>query len=157
MFPKGGSWKRSSPEDRGLEARVPVGRAPGDVCGASERFRLGAYLPHWTRDNAVYSVTFRLHDSLPQSVVEAWVDERANIIQTAKHLGRPLSEGELERLQYLFSERVDRHLDGGHGQSWMSEDRIAQTVAQTVKHFDGTRYRLFAWCVMPNQIGRAHV
>ena len=94
MSPKGGSWRRSGREGCGLEAHVPSGRAPGETGDSSERFRLGAYLPHWTCDNAVYSVTYRLHDSLPQSVVEAWVEERSNITQTAQQLGRRLSDWE---------------------------------------------------------------
>ena len=38
--------------------------------------RHGAYLPHWTRDNVWYAVTFRLWDSLPQHVLESWLFER---------------------------------------------------------------------------------
>ena len=41
---------------------------------ATIRKRHGAYLPHWTRDDAWYAVTFRLWDSLPQHECEVLVD-----------------------------------------------------------------------------------
>ena len=52
--------------------------------------RHGAYLPHWTRDNAWYAVTFRLWDSLPKHVLESWLFERKNIVKTAEQMKRPL-------------------------------------------------------------------
>jgi hypothetical protein len=33
-------------------------------------------LPHWRLKDAVYFVTFRLADSIPQAVLEAWRGER---------------------------------------------------------------------------------
>jgi len=54
--------------------------------------RYGAYLPHWTRDAAWYSVTFRRWDSLPQHVIASWLFERKNIVKTAEQMNRPLSK-----------------------------------------------------------------
>ena len=34
------------------------------------KIRQGANLPHWTKDNAVYAVTFRLADSMPKLRIE---------------------------------------------------------------------------------------
>ncbi len=116
------------------------------------QIRRGAYLPHWTKQGAVYSVAFRLADSLPRALLEAWVGEREDIIATARQMGRPLSEQEERRLQDLFSEKVEKHLDAGHGACWMARDDIARIVADVLRQFDEERYRLFAWCVMPNHV-----
>ena len=115
-------------------------------------FRHGAYLPHWTREGAIYAVTFRLADSLPDSVVESWKFEREDIVKTARQMGRPLSEAEETRLDKLFSEKVEAYLDSGAGECWMKSDDIAGIVAGALQHFDDARYRLFAWCVMPNHV-----
>jgi len=125
-----------------------------DERDTSLHIRQGAYLPHWTRDHAIYSVTFRLADSLPQSVVEIWLAERENIVKNARQMNRSLSGEEQERLQYLFSEKVDNYMDRGNGACWMKRDEIAGIVADALRHFDGNRYLLGAWCVMPNH---AHV
>jgi hypothetical protein len=81
--------------------------------------RQGAYLPHWTRAGAIYTVAFRLADSLPQSVLKSWLDEREDILRTAHQMKRPLSTNEKEKLRFLFSERVDKYLDAGHGVCWL--------------------------------------
>jgi len=132
-------------ENHGRDARAT------DACAAIQK-RQGAYLPHWTRDGETYAVTFRLGDSLPASVLEGWLFERNDIVKTARQLDRPLSEDEENRLQHLHSERVEAYLDAGHGACWMRQPGIAQIVADALRFFDGQRYRLHAWCVMPNHV-----
>lgn len=119
---------------------------------ADVKLSQGAYLPHWTQEGAVYAVTFRLHDSLPTSVLKSWRDEREDIVKTAKMLGRELTDEEHLRLQELHSERVDKWLDAGHGKCWLREDRIATVVEAALKCFDGQRYALYSWCIMPNHV-----
>jgi REP element-mobilizing transposase RayT len=114
--------------------------------------RRGAYLPHWTRGGGTYAVTFRLADSLPQSVVESWEFERRDILGRARQMNRPLSPAEQQRLDRLFSEKVEKYLDAGAGKCWMQRDDVARVVAGALEHLDAARYRLFAWCVMPNHV-----
>jgi len=116
------------------------------------KVRQGARLPHWTREGSSYAVTFRLDDSLPKAVAESWRFERQDIIHTAKKMGRLLTTYEEKRLEKLFSEKVEKCLDEGRGKSWMRDDRIAKVVADALGFFNATRYRLVAWCVMPNHV-----
>ncbi len=116
------------------------------------QIREGAYLPHWTRANSIYAVTFRLADSLPSHVLESWRVERDAILNNAKQQDRHLTEHEVKQLERLYSERVERFLDSGAGECWLKQDRIAKIVADALHHFDSQRYRLFAWCVMPNHV-----
>ena len=116
--------------------------------------RRGAYLPHWTADEAWYAITVRLWDSLPQSVLNSWLFERKNIVKTAEQMNRPLSKHEEDRLAYLYSQRVEGYLDAGYGDCYMNNDRVAEVVATAICYFDMERYELAAWCVMPNH---AHV
>jgi len=106
--------------------------------------RQGANLPHWTREGATYAVTFRLADSLPQGVLNAWIAERDHIVRRAASLGRPLSSHELGRLDELHSARVDKYLDAGIGSCWMRRPEIAELVHRALLHFDAVRYRLIA-------------
>jgi REP element-mobilizing transposase RayT len=114
--------------------------------------RRGAYLPHWTRAGGWYSVTFRLWDSLPQHVIDSWLFERKSIVKTAEQMKRPLSEHEERRLAHLYSEKVERYLDNGYGSCFMKDERVADHVRDTLLHFDGVRYSLASWCVMPNHV-----
>jgi hypothetical protein len=67
-------------------------------------------LPHWEANNAIYFVTFRLADSLPQNVIAAFEFEKRNIV-AAKQAGRPLSPTEEKRLDELVSEQIQTKLD----------------------------------------------
>jgi putative DNA methylase len=48
--------------------------------------------------------------------------------------------------------KIERALDRGHGESWLGKPVVAQIVEDALLHFDGERYRLHAWVVMPNHI-----
>jgi REP element-mobilizing transposase RayT len=109
-------------------------------------------LPHWEDKAATYFVTFRLRDSLPKAAVEKIEFERRNVVATAKAMQREISEHERERLADLFSGKIESYLDAGSGACHLANPEVARMVAQTLFHFDAVRYRLFAWCVMPNHV-----
>ena len=48
--------------------------------------------------------------------------------------------------------RIEQALDRGHGASWLADMRIGNLVERAILHFDGTRYRLHAWTIMPNHV-----
>ncbi len=127
----------------------------GDVNDAFSRrevkVRQGAYLPHWTLQGATYHVVFRLADSLPAEVVEGWRRERAELLARSESPGADCA-AMAGRLQVLFSERIERFLDAGHGACWLRRPEIAELVANSLRHFDGERYDLASWCVMPNHV-----
>jgi REP element-mobilizing transposase RayT len=109
-------------------------------------------LPHWEAEGALYFLTFRLADALPGSVAESYRFERRNIIETAKQQKRELSASEMKRIAQLFSERIEAYLDSGAGECLLAKPEIARLVADAIRHFDGKRYRLIAWCIMPNHV-----
>jgi len=109
-------------------------------------------VPHWEADLAIYFVTFRLADSLPQSVLQAFEFERRDIVATARAAGRELSPSEEKRLEILFSEKIESKLDAGLGRCHLAKPAVANAVAGTLQHFDAARYHLYAWCVMPNHV-----
>jgi len=51
---------------------------------------------------------------------------------------------------YHVSFRIETYLDAGHGACWLKQPEIAALVADALRYFDGQRYGLHAWCVMPN-------
>lgn len=113
--------------------------------------RRGALLPHWTRLHGIYSVTFRLADALPSSVIEEWCRERADILRTACTMKRQLSFHERLRLEELHV-GLEQQMHKGYGACWMMRNTIAEIVANALTYFADERYRLFAWCVMPNHV-----
>ena len=100
------------------------------------------YLPHLDQPELIQFVTFRLSDSVPAEVVTAWKEELA---LTGRE---PADDPRLAELR----ERIERYSDQGHGACWLRDDRIAASVQKTLLHFDGVRYRLLAWVIMPNHV-----
>lgn len=132
-------------QNHGRDAGATLASAPIQV-------RRGAYLPHWSREDAVYAVTFRLADSLPLEVVAAWREERRELDRRALQAGRGPSAEEARRLDELGSERIEAFLDSARGACWLRNDAVAQIVRDALFHFAGERYELHAWCVMPNHV-----
>jgi REP element-mobilizing transposase RayT len=109
-------------------------------------------LPHWEVEEAVYFVTFRLADSLPKKALQEIDSERKDILATASQMGRSLSATERKRMRQLQVRRLERTLDTGAGKCFLRNTAIAQLVVNALQEFDGSRYRLFAWSVMPNHV-----
>ncbi len=114
--------------------------------------RQGANLPHWTRDGATYAVTFRLADSLPQQAIDRLLLEYRRIERKSEQHAAALSLEELVRRSKGRTEAYHALLDEGYGECTLANPEIAKVVADALKHFDGNRYQLFAWCVMPNHV-----
>jgi REP element-mobilizing transposase RayT len=93
-----------------------------------------------------------LVDSLPQSVLEPIEFERRDLVETAEQQKRELTAVEQGRLDELSPERIEQYLDSGQGLCYLAQPEIADLVAGALQHFDGVRYQLLAWCVMPNHV-----
>jgi REP element-mobilizing transposase RayT len=114
------------------------------------------YLPHVKRENAAYFVTFRLVDSLPRQILLRFQQERAEKMRLCLADGRiakPKSKQSLDsEIEREYYRKVERHLDQGNGSSYLKQPEIGELVANAIRHFDGERYLLRAWVVMPNHV-----
>lgn len=45
-----------------------------------------------------------------------------------------------------------RYEDAGYGACHLRDPRVAALVEEALLHFDGERYRLLEWCIMPNHV-----
>jgi REP element-mobilizing transposase RayT len=114
--------------------------------------RVGAFLPHWSAKGATYAVTFRLADSLPRVVLEAFLRERRQLLVESRSKGRELTTRESKRLHELHSARIEAFLDSGKGGCVLRDANHAQIVKDALRYFDCQRYDILAWCVMPNHV-----
>ena len=113
-------------------------------------------LPHWTQDQATYAVTFRLVDSIPQAVTRRYLGEKQqwqDLEQLALSKGdEALAEDARKRHAECYHDTIEQSLEEGHGPDWLRHPEIAAMVAEALRHFDGERYDLLTWCVMPNHV-----
>ena len=115
-------------------------------------FHFRGVLPHLKKEGGTYFVTFRQASALPKEVLLRFKHERDAILQQALAAKRPLTWHEQEELFRWYSSRVDKYLDAGHGTCHLSNPELASLVAGAVQFFDGQRYELCAWVVMPNHV-----
>lgn len=109
----------------------------------------GNHLPHWQQDEVAQFVTWRLGDSLPRERLETWKQEKD--VWMRKH-PKPWDESSEREYHRLFSERVEDWLDAGAGACILREPENRRIVESALRHFDGARYVLWAFVVMPNHV-----
>ncbi|MBL8854980.1 MAG: transposase [Planctomycetaceae bacterium] len=128
----------------------------------------GHHLPHWFQTGAAIFITFRTEDSLPKNVIEQmqqslleWLrgqdlpEELANVLAKQR---TPEQEQIIESLppqaRSNYFKRVNqlmhRSLDACHGTCPFRQSEVAKIVADCITFFDGQRYDLDCFVVMPN-------
>ena len=112
--------------------------------------RAAGDLPHWTQGSVWYFVTFRLADALPRGVVETMQYERE--LWKQYHDLQNLSPEELTEYHRLFSARYEELLHAGDGSYALRDPAIAAIIDNALTHFEGQRYDLDEFIVMPNHV-----
>jgi putative DNA methylase len=87
-------------------------------------------VPHYDAAGEFQHIVFRLHDALPAAVVD-----RLSCTPLKDRLAK-----------------AESLLDRGVGSGALRNPRVASIVADTLLRFDRERYRLLAWCIMPNHV-----
>jgi REP element-mobilizing transposase RayT len=89
-------------------------------------------LPHFDGGAVVQAITFRLADSIPRKIYDELV---------------AVTKSDPER-----QSRTDHLIDEGRGACLLKHPENAAIVRATLQYFDGERYRLLAWVIMPNHV-----
>ncbi|HRT04793.1 MAG TPA: transposase [Kiritimatiellia bacterium] len=98
------------------------------------------YLPHADQAGIVQFITYHLADSQPADVVERLSLELATL---------PSSQQDLHRRK-----RIEEWMDAGYGSCLLRQPEMAAMLVENWRKYEGVRYELLAWVVMPNH---AHV
>ena len=126
--------------DEGKMPSVPE-TEPSDASGSgvspSTPFHR-THLPHFEAGAVPQHICFRLADSLPQNLLLQWEEELQRLAE---------NDRETERRR-----RIEAALGRGYGACWLRRPAVAALVRDALLHFDGTRYRLHEWVIMPNHV-----
>jgi putative transposase len=118
-------------------------------------------LPHWSQAGTICFITWRTWDSIPSDVLEGWLASRAQFLLdcgidpdapdwTARLSRLPL---ELQReFRRQLSDRWHENLDACHGKCVLRDPTIGRIVAKSLSHFDGDRYEMTDFVIMPNHV-----
>lgn len=146
----GHSWARRAPHRRGNPRRSKATAYSEEFLAQKWGIRMPSvpegprgwhsrgYMPHFDSTDVVQHVTFHLADSLPRDVLERILAE----LERVDPLRRALEK----------RRRLESLIDAGHGECWLRRADCARSVQDALLHFDGERYRLLSWVVMPNHV-----
>jgi len=118
-----------------------LGEGPPEVPEAADSFpgpfsgwHTRGYIPHCDKPGLLQMVSYRLHDAMPATRRREWL---------------AFSQIDDERERMIAFET---YLDKGYGSCFLKDRRIAHLVEENWLRFDGQRYRLIAWVIMPNHV-----
>jgi type I restriction enzyme R subunit len=133
----------------------------GEIFDPKAELRIDEHCrPHWSQAGAIVFITFRTADSIPREVLERWEREKQDWLARRGHASTAHWSDALPTLdpkqQADFHREFDRcreaFLDTCHGDCVLRRPELAQIVANSLLHFDGSRYRLGDFVVMPNHV-----
>ena len=107
------------------------------------------HLPHWRQAGATYFVTFRLHDSLPQSKLRELREFKAEWERRNPPSVPTSAQQDLAR---EVMRRVEAWLDQGMGSCILRRRAVSALIEEALKAGDGSKHELGCYVVMPNHV-----
>ncbi len=117
-------------------------------------------LPHWAQSGTVCFITWRTADSLPVAAERRITNKRAAALQQFesdpgldwKEQLASLPLHDRHKVQWSLFGLLDEELDHNFGECVLAQPDLANIVGKALLHFDGERYELTDYVVMPNHV-----
>ena len=118
------------------------------------------HLPHWEQEDSTYFITWRTADSIPKQRAEYWCRLRAEWLrdhgilpEASDWRGKVEALPEAVRKEFRrFSRALDEEMDACNGECLLKQRDCAAIISDALRHFDGERYLLGDFVVMPNHV-----
>ncbi|MBS1510389.1 MAG: transposase [Bacteroidetes bacterium] len=109
-------------------------------------------LPHKQAGNAIYFITYRLYDSIPNTIIQQLREENERAYQQLLKNGQFTTANEYALHQQSF-ERFDSFLDKNpNAPYWLQQPQIAQIVYDSLLHLSKTEIDLYCFTIMSNHV-----
>jgi len=108
-------------------------------------------LPHWDQPGATYFITSCLLGSIPALGLLEIEHVRCRLEREPRPANVRPDDWKTQQWKRLFARR-EEWLDCKPAVRSLEDKRLAAEVVKSLKHFDGERYDLVAWVVMPSHL-----
>ncbi|NOX65046.1 MAG: hypothetical protein GXO85_04420 [Chlorobi bacterium] len=111
-------------------------------------------LPHYLPEGYAYFITTRLAGTIPKVIYEKIKREYEQGLEMISSLkNNKIQRNKYHELQRINFTKYENILDDcKYGHKWLGENRIAQIVNDALHYYDGKRYDLISFTIMPNHI-----
>ena len=120
-------------------------------------------LPHRHSPGGTLFITFRLAGSIPKALItqykneKFWLDNEIKRVEKLSALETDVSHNvSIHDLQLFYRNWFQKFEDILHkevsGPVWLKNPKVADLVADGLKHRDGRDYKLKAFCIMANHV-----
>jgi putative transposase len=111
-------------------------------------------LPHFDHIGMTFFITFRLFNSIETQKATTLKEERKKAVEA---INKKWSKEEQRLARNKIEQRYFAQYDGlldhaTHGDRFLMEEPCLQILKDAIHQFDGTFYRLEAYCIMPNHV-----
>ena len=120
------------------------------------------HLPHIHPPDATFFITFRLAGSIPKAVIREYKAKKVWLDNELERIERKKSDNSSETIKQYQSlldfertwfKRFEEILDAGKDSPlWLGITEIRQIVADKMLEDEAKKYRLDAYCIMPNHV-----
>ena len=109
----------------------------------------GGHLPHRHQDCKLQFVTFRLADSLPQSVLRELVLQKKEFLELHP---KPWNELTAKFFNEKYGKTLEEWLDKGIGECILRNPEVRKIVNDVLRNEDGNSYDIISYVIMPNHV-----
>jgi len=111
------------------------------------------HLPHVFAEDKPIFITYRLNFTLPKKVMDQYKKQIEDWNKELLALPQAEREIRLQTKDNRFFDWFDRLIAiSPDVPSLLHKDGIREIVEESFKHFDGLRYTLLCYCIMPNHV-----
>lgn len=108
-------------------------------------------LPHWQPKGAVFFITIRLSGTLPKQAILQLKEKQRLFKMQNKNL--KLATNRKHRFEEKIFEIYDQLLDNeSNGPTWLSNEKVAEIVVESLHYYNRCYYELYAYTVMSNHV-----
>jgi REP element-mobilizing transposase RayT len=110
------------------------------------------HLPHQVPEDSPIFLTWNLKGAIPPAAIENLTRQRRRLEEQTPRAGETIAERRIRESKIIYA-AADRFLDQAvDGPMHLNDPRATKSVEDAIIFGAGSRYDLFAWCVMSNHV-----
>lgn len=106
-------------------------------------------LPHWEQTGKISFVTFRLCDSIPQSVMNQYKEIKMQFIKRHPY---PWDADTYKQYGELIANPLEKFVDTGYGECVLKDPEIRRFLREAIDYYNHNYILEWASVIMPNHV-----